>query len=395
MRRRPFQQKTIQRIGFLSALLIGGNVLFLIALAYMGASAREQSGPPALGPLAAVPVPADDPLTPAKITLGKLLYFDPRLSGDGSISCAGCHDPRLGWGDGGDLSRGYPGTLHWRNSQTILNAAHLDKFFWTGSSPDLPAQAKAAITGPLAQNMNPALMEERLKQIPEYVRQFQRAYGGAPTFEHALKAISAFERTIVSKNVPFDRYMQGDKTALTPLQLRGLALFQGKAACVQCHNGPLLTDQKPYNLGVSKNPAFTQDPQRQIAMRERMRAKGIPEAVIRTLDRDPGHYLDTKREEDKGKFRTAPLRELRYTAPYMHNGVFFSLEEVIDFYDKGGGEDPFGTKSPLVRVLGLSAEEKAALVAFLESLSGDQVLVEPPELPDYDILPLPFGRAAR
>jgi cytochrome c peroxidase len=345
--------------------------------------------------LPAVPVSADDPPTPAKIALGKFLYFDPRLSGDGSLSCASCHDPRLGWGDGGDLSRGYPGTLHWRNSQTILNAAYLGKLFWTGSSPDLPAQAKAAITGPLAQNMNPALMEERLRQIPDYVGLFKEGYGEPPTFEKALKAISAFERTVVSRNVPFDRYMKGDTSALTPLQVKGLELFQGKAGCVQCHNGPLLTDQKLYTLGLPKNPGFEQEPQRQIAMRERMRAKGIPEEVIRTLDRDPGHYLDTKRDEDKGKFRTAPLRELRYTAPYMHNGVFVSLDEVIDFYDRGGGDDPFGTKSPLIRPLRLTAAEKAALLAFLDGLSGDQILVDPPELPEYNILPLPFGKASR
>ncbi|MBI4382362.1 MAG: cytochrome-c peroxidase [candidate division NC10 bacterium] len=394
MRQQP-SRRTIQRILSPNLLLTGGMVLFVIALAYMGASARDQLNPAPLAALPAVPGPSDDPLTPAKITLGKLLYFDPRLSGDGSLSCASCHDPKLGWGDGGDLSRGYPGTLHWRNSQTILNAAYLDRFFWTGSSPDLPAQAKAAITGPLAQNMNPALMEERLKQIPAYVGLFQQTYGGPPTFENALRAISAFERTIVSKNVPFDRYMKGDKMALTPLQVKGLTLFEGKAGCVQCHNGPLFTDQKLYNLGVPKNPAFDQDPQRQIAMRERMRAKGIHEAVIRALDRDPGHYLDTKREEDKGSFRTAPLRELRYTAPYMHNGVFFSLEEVIHFYDRGGGDDPFGTKSSLIRPLQLTAEEKAALVAFLESLSGDQILVDTPELPEYEVLPLPFAGAVR
>ncbi len=375
------------------SVLIGSILSIVITIASMGAAAREEDTPPPLGPLPAVPVPADDPLTSTKITLGKFLYFDPRLSGDGSISCAGCHDPKLGWGDGGDLSKGYPGTLHWRNSQTILNAAHLDKFFWTGSSPDLPAQAKSAMTGPLAQNMNPRLVEERIRQIPEYVGLFEEAYGGSLTFDNALKAISAFERTIVSRNVPFDRYMRGDKAALTPEQVKGLALFQGKAGCLQCHNGSLLTDQRFYNLGVPKNPAFEQDPLRQIAMRERIGAKGVPESVISILDRDPGRYLDTKRDEDRGKFRTPPLRELKYTAPYMHNGVFLTLQEVVNFYDKGGGDDPFSTKSPLLRALGLKMEEKAALVAFLESLSGDEILVDPPVLPDYGILPLPFGKA--
>jgi cytochrome c peroxidase len=376
-------------------VFIAGILVIIIMLAYNGEVVGKQKTFPPLGPLPPVPVPADDPLTPDKIKLGKFLYFDPRLSGDGSISCASCHDPKQGWGDGGELSKGYPGTLHWRNSQTVLNAAYLDKLFWTASSPDLPAQAKSAITGALAQNMKPLLMEERLKQIPEYVKLFKVTYGGLPTFDNALKAISSFERTIVSKNVPFDKYMKGDKTALTSEQVKGLELFQGKAGCIQCHNGPMLTDMKRYNLGVPKNPAFEEDPQRQIAMRERLRGKGVPESVVLTLDRDPGRYRDTQREEDKGKFRTAPLRELKYTAPYMHDGVFYTLEEVVDFYNKGGADDPFGTKSPLIKPLGLTQEEKKAIVAFLGGLSGDEILVDPPVLPDYGILPLPFGKGLK
>ena len=377
--------KILIRIFDISRVLIPGILLILI-LQY---DVNGQETFPPLGPLPPVPVSATDPQTPAKIELGKLLYFDPRLSGDGSTSCANCHFPDLGWGDGGDLSRGYPGTLHWRNSQTILNVAYLDKFFWTGSSPTLEAQAKAAITGPLAQNMNPGLAEERLKQIPEYVRMFKEAFGEPPTFDNALKAIAAFERTIISKNVPFDRYMKGEKVALTSEQVQGLRLFEGKAGCIRCHNGPLSTDQNFHNLGVPKNPAFEKVPLRQIAMRERMKAKGIPEGVYMTFDRDPGHYLDTKKDEDKGKFRTPTLRELKYTAPYMHNGALTDLKGVIDFYDRGGGEDPFGTKSPLMKPLGLTVEEKAALAAFLESLSGDKILVKAPDLPVYGVLPPP------
>jgi cytochrome c peroxidase len=343
---------------------------------------------PPLGPLPSVPSPAGDPQTAVKIELGKHLFFDPRLSGDGSTSCANCHFPKLGWGDGNDLSRGYPGTLHWRNSQTILNVAYLDKFFWTGSSPTLESQAKAAITGPLGQNMNPGLAEERLKQIPEYVRMFIEAFGKTPTFDNALKAIAAFERTIVSRNVPFDRYMRGEKSALTPEQIKGLEIFQGKAGCIRCHNGPLFTDQDFHNLGMPKNPAFEKSPLRQIAMRERMKAKGVPESVYMTFDRDSGRYLDTKKDEDKGKFRTPSLRDLRYTAPYMHNGVLGTLDQVVDFYGQGGGEDPFGTKSPLMRPLGLTRDEKSALLVFLESLSGDEILVDPPRLPEYGVLPL-------
>lgn len=371
---------------------LGFGLTFLVVLALgalLGKHAVGQRAFPPLGPLPPVPIPPDNPQTPVKVELGKLLYFDPRLSGDATTSCASCHEPKLGWGDGGDLSRGYPATLHWRNSQTILNAAYLNKWFWTGASSTLEAQAKAAMTGPLAQNMNPALAEERLKQIPGYVKLFQEAFGVPPSFDRALNAIAAFERTIVSRNVPFDRYMQGDTTALTTEQIQGLELFQGKAGCIQCHHGPMLTDEAFHNLGVPRHPAFETDPLRQIAMRERMKSKGVPEAAYLTFDRDPGRYLDTKRDEDKGKFRTPPLRELAYTAPYMHNGVFKTLEEVIAFYDQGGGEDPFGTRSPLLKPLALTREEKAALHAFLKSLNGNEILVEPPALPAYEILPLP------
>jgi cytochrome c peroxidase len=231
---------------------------------------------------------------------------------------------------------------------------------------------------------------ERVKQVPEYVHLFKEAFKAAPTYEGILQAIAAFERTVVSRNVPFDKYMQGDKSALTVKAVQGKALFEGKAGCIQCHSGPLLTDEQFHNVAVPKNPAFAKDPLRQITMRERMRKNNVPEEVVLSLDRDPGRYIDTKKEEDKGKFRTPPLRELVYTAPYMHNGVFFTLEEVVEFYDKGGGEDKFGTKSDKIKPLKLTAEEKAALVAFLESLSGDEIIIERPKLPAYGVLPLPM-----
>jgi len=351
----------------------------------------QAGGALAAVPLSALPpVPGAEALTPAKIELGKMLFFDPRLSGDSSTSCASCHAPDLGWGDGEALSNGYPGTVHWRNSQTVLNVAYLNKWFWTGSSATLEAQAKGAMTGPLAQNMNPGLAEERLKQIPDYVRRFKDAFNGAPTFDNTLAAIAAFERTIVSKNVPFDRYMNGDKKALNGTAIEGMALFSGKAGCIGCHNGAMLTDEDFHNVAVPKNPAFTKDPMRQISMRERIKAKGIPENDYLSLDRDPGRFLDTKKPEDRGKFRTPTLRELKYTAPYMHNGVFTTLDQVIEFYNQGGADDPFGTQSPLLKPLGLTKDEKAALRTFLESLSGDPIRVEEPKLPEYEILPFPF-----
>ena len=363
---------------------IGILVLTLAALSHA-------QPPEPLAALPEMPVPKDAPLTKDRVELGKLLYFDSRLSGDGSISCADCHEPKLGWGDGGDLSRGYPGTVHWRNSQTVMNSAFLTKgWFWTSSAPTLEKQAHGAITGALAGNLKPVLAEERLKQIPRYVELFKTVYDEAPSYERALSAISAYERTVVSDDSPFDQYMRGDKTALTDQQLRGKALFEGKAQCIVCHNGALLTDQKHYNIGVPPNPAFEEDPQRQIAMRERMRSKGFSEDVYLKLDRDPGRFRATKDMADIGKFRTAPLRYIKYTAPYMHNGAFFTLEEVVEFYNQGGDDDPFGTKTDKIKPLGLSDQEKADLLAFLDSLSGTEVLVERPESPPYGLLKFPM-----
>lgn len=338
-----------------------------------------------LGPLPPVPVPADNPMSPAKVELGKLLFWDDRLSGDVSSGCVVCHRPEDGWGDGGDLSRGYPGTSHWRNSQTILNAAYYGKLFWGGEVTSLETQAPAAATGNVAGNGDPVMMEERLRQIPEYVRRFKEVFGvDSPTIDTAWMAIAAFERTLVSKaeHVPFDRHARGDRSALSPEASRGFALFMGKGGCIQCHNGPLASDDSYHNLGVPRNPTFEREPLRQITLRYQHVIRGVPERVYRTADTDLGLYYTTKRDEDRGKFRTPSLRELKYTAPYMHNGVFKTLDEVVEFYDRGGGDDP--RKSPLMRALGLTAREKQDLVAFLLSLSSDTpILVARPELPDY------------
>ena len=167
-----------------------------------------------IGPLGPVPVPADSPQSPEKIELGKLLLFDNRMSGDESTACTGCHVPDSGWGDGGQISRGYPGTSHWRNSQTIINSAYLQKLFWAGEALSLELQAQSAWTGNLAGNLNPIIAEERMAQVPEYVQLFDQAFGTLPNWQDALRAVSAYERTLVNQNVPFDAFAEGDKDAL-------------------------------------------------------------------------------------------------------------------------------------------------------------------------------------
>jgi len=352
------------------------------------AAAPAAQPPPPLGPLPAVPVPADNPMSAEKVELGKKLFFDSRMSGDGSSPCAACHLPEQGWGDAGEISRGYPGTTHWRNSQTIYNSAYYNKLFWEGNVTSLEAQAPAAAEGNVAGNGDPAMMEMRLRFIPEYVAAFKRVFGTEwPRMTHAYMAIAAFERTIVSdpKKVPFDRYTMGDKTALTAAQLRGLALFHGKGGCIQCHHGPLASDQKFHALGVPENDVFKTEPLYQITHRWEQYQKGMAENRYREAGQDFGLYYQTKNPKDDGKFRTPSLRELKYTAPYMHNGVFYTLDEVVDFYNKGGGTA--ANKSPLMRPLGLGEQERKDLVAFIESLSMDEpLIIKPPALPPYAVM---------
>ncbi len=329
------------------------------------------------------PLPAPKAQKPAQTELGRYLFFDPRLSGDGGISCATCHEPAKGWGDGQSLSTGYPGSKYFRNAQTLLNAAYNKRVFWDGrlSGADLPTLVRDHLTEAHFMLVDGRLFPERLKQIPSYVKKFKEAYGGEPSFGGALKAVAAFLHTITSRNVPFDAYLNGDQKALSSQARKGLALFQGKAGCVQCHSGSLLSDGEFHALGVPENEQIFKDPLRHITFRRFNKVIGVPNFM--NLRADPGLYVVTKEESDRGKFRTPTLREAARTAPYMHNGAFAALEDVVAFYDRGGGRSP--NKSPRLKPLGLEADERKALVEFLKSLSGDAVSVKAPELPDYEV----------
>ncbi len=357
------------------------------AVAAFAAASIAQTPPP-LAPLPAVPVPADNPMSAEKVELGKMLFFDPRLSGDMSSPCVVCHLPNLGWGDGNEISRGYPGTQHWRNSQTVLNSAYYNKLFWEGNVTSLEAQAPSAAEGAVAGNGDRSLMEMRLRFIPDYVARFKKVFGTEwPRMTHAYMAIAAFQRTLVSdpKQVPFDRYMAGDKKALSTPQLRGMALFNGKAGCLACHNGPLGSDQRFYALGVPENKVVLSEPLYQITHRWEQYQKGVHEKTYREAAIDKGLYYQTKNPKDIGKFRTPSVRELKYTAPYMHNGTLATLSDVVEFYNRGGGAA--ANKSPRVRALGLTEQEKKDLVAFLEALSSDKPLeVDAPDLPPYAVM---------
>ncbi|MDH5923722.1 cytochrome-c peroxidase [Vibrio splendidus] len=346
-----------------------------------------------LEPLGEVPVPADNKQTPEKIELGKILFYDGRLSGDTTSPCAGCHIQSQGWGFPDDLSMGYPGTVHWRNSQTIINAAYYDKFFWAGSAMSLEAQAKDAAKGAVAGNGEDDIMEARLALVPEYVERFKRVFGDdTPKIHNAWRAIAAFERTMIQRDTPIDNYLLGDKTALSESQLKGKALFEGKANCIACHNGALASDQKFYNIGVPPSPWWDDDGLAQITFRFELYSKGVTEEMYRTTKADPGAYFRAKRKEMLGKFRTPSLRYTKYTAPYMHNGTIPTLEAVIDFYDRGGVADDGRTtgypqtKSALIQPLGLTEQDKKNLLSFIEEFSGEQIFIEEPTIPEYQPL---------
>ncbi len=368
-------------------------ILILVALAVtagLAGRATAQDGRYAgLEPLGPPPIPLDNPQTPEKVELGKLLFFDSRLSGDDVVSCVSCHLPDAGWAFPTPLSLGYPGTIHWRNSPTIVNSAYYGKLFWAGASKSLEGEARSAARGAVGGNGESDMMEARLAFIPEYRARFREVFGDEwPRISNAWKAIAAFERSLVQTDTPYDRFLRGDDQALSEPQKRGLELFVGKASCVTCHNGPLLTDENYYNLGVPPAREWEEDGLAQVTFRFELYAKGVTEAMYRKTKDDPGLYLRTKQNVDKGKFRTPSLRYTKYTAPYMHNGQLETLRDVVEFYNAGGGSNEFAAnKTPLIQPLGLSESEIEDLVAFINSMSGDEILMDEPDLPDYAPLP--------
>ncbi len=352
--------------------------------------AQDNPRPEGLAALGPPPIPADNPMTPEKIALGEKLYFDPILSGNYGMPCSACHRPEAGWAIQSPISFGYPGTTHWRNSQTIINSAYYGKLFWAGSSGSLEHQARSAARGGVAGNGEDDMMEARLAFVPEYRKAFREVFGDEyPLVRHAYMAIAAYERTLVQTDTPFDNYMNGDDDALSEQQKRGLEVFAGKGNCISCHNGPLLTNEAYYNLGVPPYSGWEDDEIAQITFRFELYAKGSTEEMYRSTKDDPGLYFRTKQKSDKGKFRVPSLRYTKYTYPYMHNGMLETLADVVAFYNAGGGENEFSAnKSAMIKPLGLSDAEQADLVAFLESLSGEEIVPDDPEIPEMEPLPV-------
>jgi len=348
----------------------------VLAAAVLLCAVPASATPPA--PLPPPPSPERNPVTPQKVELGKKLFFDRRLSGDGTMSCATCHDPESGYSDGLAISLSYPTTRNWRNSPGLINAAYRKTLFRDGRSGSLEEQALFPMMSPFEMNRNLDYVEEVLKTVPAYVEAFETIFGGEITRQRVAMAIAAFERTLVSRDTPLDRHLRGEKDALTATQRAGYGLFVGKAGCSGCHGGENLTDERYHNLGVPEDPKAKEDPRVLATARFVGKVSGFPD--YRSLTEDPGRFLVAKDPADWKAFATPPLREVARTAPYMHNGSFSSLEEVIDFFDRGGGQDP--GKSPLLKPLGLSKEEKTALKEFLAGgLSGPAIPFTPPRVP--------------
>lgn len=353
-------------------------------------------------PAVFAPLPEAPKINEARARLGAMLFFDSRLSGDTAHACASCHDPEKGWGTGEPLSHGYSSILYFRNAPGLFNVANRTYFMWDGrlDGSDLGTLVRDMLTEAHTMNMDSRLAQERLKQVPDYATLFEDAFGGDPYGGKIYGAIGEFLKTIRTVNAPFDAYLRGDTSALGDAAKRGMELFAGKAGCAQCHSGAMLSDGGLHATGVPDHPDLigesgagaahaghsapaSENPtaDRQISMLRHYATMGVPNYM--NLRSDVGHYVVTKDETDVGKFVTPSLWDIGQTAPYMHSGVFATLAEVVDFYDAGGGVGP--NKGALLKPLGLTEAEKADLVAFLQSLTGEVPSVAAPELPDYQL----------
>ncbi len=303
----------------------------------------------------------------ARAELGKRLFYDTRLSGDTTLACASCHSPELAFTDGEALSSAYTGNGHFRNAPTLANVGFRDAWLHDGRlGTNLNDVAREMITETYLMNMDMRIMQERLKQDPVYVEMFAAAGMSEPSNGGARNALMDFMKTIQSRNAPVDT------GAMTEAAGRGRNIFEGKAQCSACHSGTRYTDDRVHNTGVPTNPDIWADPERHSTFVTYSKFMGVPDYM--NLREDLGAYIRTHEDNTRRTFLTPTLRELTWTAPYMHNGVFDTLEEVVDFYDAGGGSDPL--KDQRLQPLGLVPSEKSDLVAFLRSLSGDSFEIE-------------------
>lgn len=339
------------------------KMLILAATVSISCSVWSQTDEKQFGPLPEVKIDT------AKAELGKRLFFDNRLSGNSALSCASCHKPESGYAHPDALGPAYTGSKGFRNVPTLINTIYKKVWFHDGRiGTNLNDVTRENITEDWLMNMDMRLMQERLKQDPIYVKMFKDAGYGEPSNGSVRKAIPEYLKTLTSNQTPFD------KSNLNASEKAGFELFKGKANCASCHNGPLFTDGKAYNTGVPENLDIFRDPMRHQTFIAFNMFMGT--ANYMNLKRDVGAYVQTHKADgsDMGKFIPPTLRELKQTAPYMHNGMIETLPEVVAFYNQGGGED--SNKDSRLKPLNLNDQEQKDLVAFLESLSSEPLTSE-------------------
>jgi cytochrome c peroxidase len=348
--------------------------------------------PPALWRKA---IPPDNPLTEEKIALGQALYFDKRLSADGTLSCATCHDPATAFTEHNSLSIGIKGLTGTRNAPTVLNAMFGATQFWDGRVLTLEEQAKQPLINPVEMGMSShEAVAQRVAAVPLYRLKFAKVFGSAGiTIDTIVKAIAAFERTQLSGNSPFDRFIAGDKNALTPSQQRGWNLFRHRAGCIKCHtfdvSSPFFTDFKFHNTGT----AMEEQNFAQLAARARQisATNTEPEQALNLISHMPGfselgRYLVTKQPQNIGAFKTPTLRDIELTTPYMHNGSEKTLLDVVRFYSRGGQSNP--NLDERITALNLTEAEMNDLVEFMRALTSDDVLRQAQTVKPQNRLPI-------
>jgi cytochrome c peroxidase len=322
-------------------------------------------------------VPADNEITPGRVALGKKLYFDTRLSADGTVACATCHDVGKGFTDQRQTSEGIRDQHGKRNAPTTLNVMFFQTLFWDGRAPSLEEQAKLPILNPVEMGQpTQAEAVEAIAKDPQYLKMFQEAYGHEPNYEDLARAIATFERTLVFMDAPFDRFLAGDPHAISEQAKRGWALFNGKGRCASCHmlnpSQPIGTDNRFHNIGVAaRHQNFEALARRAL---EALSGGGGVEAVdklaLQTDLSELGRFLVTKNPADIGAFKTEQLRNVGITAPYMHDGSLATLWDVMDHYNKGGEANPYLDGG--IQPLALTSGEIDDMVAFLFTLTDER-----------------------
>jgi cytochrome c peroxidase len=351
-------------------------------LVFLAVAVSVPAQPPAPGAPPPVPLfsaeviqsftPPDNPITDAKAKLGDMIFDEKRISADNSVACNTCHSPRNGFTTHTAAARGVNDQIGKRNAPSILNAMFYKSMFWDGRAATLEEQSTLPILNPVEMGQkDPKDVVAKLSAIPEFVDAFQKVFGRPPNWEDIGKALAAFERTRLSSEAPFDRFLHGDEKALNPSQRRGWALFTGKAQCATCHTYdpalPLFGDNRFHNTGAA---AAQQDLNRLAQHAVVANKSEIDRLALETNDSELGRFLVTQKKEDIGAFKTPFLRDVLLTGPYMHDGSLETLWDVIEFFNKGGERNPFLDSA--MKPLGLTASEVDDLANFLGALTSDR-----------------------